>query len=74
MSDAQYVTLIGPVAGGRLGSTMTQRDLGGAISKWWWETEKALAPCWQDQGVLVGDASVPSKLDTDDAAAAAGRP
>lgn len=74
MSDASYVTLIGPIAGGRLGTTMMQRDLGGAISKWWWESEKALAPCWQDLGVLVGDGSVLPKLDTDDDAAAAGRP
>ena len=74
ISDSAYVTLIGPAAGSRWGTALMQRDLGGDLSKWWWEAEKSLGSCWQDRIVIVGDGSVLPKLDTDDAAVAAGRP
>ena len=74
ISDIPYVTLIGPSVGGRKGTALMQRDLGGEISKWWWSSQKALAPCWRDVPVLVGDRTVLPKLETDDDAVTAGRP
>lgn len=74
ISDTPHVTLIGPAAGGFSGAALMQRDVGGDLSRWWSESEKALASCWQDGLVLVGDGTVGPKLDTDDRAAAAGRP
>jgi hypothetical protein len=74
VSDTPYVTLTGPASGGRSGAMLMLRDLGGDLSRWWRQTEKILASCWQDNMVLVGDATVLPKLDTDEAAVQAGRP
>ena len=73
ISDTPAVTLIGPSADGKAGDTLAQIDMAGPISTWWRESGKALEPCWSARMVLIGDGTVPARLSTDDAAAAAGR-
>lgn len=56
ISDTPEVTLIGPTAGGREGDTVLQRDVGGAVSEWWWRSGKALETCWTPRKPYIAGA------------------
>jgi len=73
-SDTPYVTLMGPPADYQMGEIVLRRDLGGPVSQWWWSSEKALEPCWQDHAVSFRGGGLLPKLGSDEQAVAAGRP